>query len=240
MDQASAVELLAPAHRDPAGRRMHPLPVRIMHWINAVTIFIMIGSGWKIYEDDPIFGWLQFADFLTIGRWAQHGLQWHFFGMWILAINGLCYLTYGIVTHRFRRMLFPLSGRDLVHTVNDALHFRLAHEDLSQYNTVQKLLYLGVIMVGILIVVSGLAIWKPIQFDGLVALLGGFQNARLIHFLCMSAIFGFVVIHVTLALLVPQTIVAMLNGGPLVKPAQAVAPRAASSEDELPDPSASP
>jgi thiosulfate reductase cytochrome b subunit len=200
-------------------RQLHPLPIRVMHWINALTIFIMIGSGWKIYDDDPIFGWLQFADFLTIGRWAQHGLQWHFFGMWILAANGLTYLIYGLRTGRFHRMLLPINLRELIGNISDALHFRLAHDDPTRYNMVQRLLYLGVIGAGIAIVVSGLAIWKPIQFSGLVWLLGGFQTARLIHFLCMSAIFGFVLVHVTLAFLVPHTIVTMLTGGPPIDPA---------------------
>jgi thiosulfate reductase cytochrome b subunit len=187
-----------------------------MHWINVVAIFIMIGSGWKIYDDDVIFGWLHFADVITIGRWAQHGLQWHFFGMWIFVINGLAYLSYGIATGRYRRMLLPIRGRELLATISDSLHFRLAHEDATKYNAVQKLLYIGVICIGIVIVLSGLSIWKPIQFDGLVALFGGFQTARLIHFLCMAAIVGFVVVHVTLAILVPKTIVSMIGGGPLV------------------------
>src|ERR1700739_2568162 len=89
-------------------RRLHPLPLRIMHWINAIAIFIMIGSGWKIYNDDVIFGWLHFPDGLVIGKWAQYALQWHFFGMWIFVINGLVYLTFGMVTGRFRHKLFPI------------------------------------------------------------------------------------------------------------------------------------
>jgi thiosulfate reductase cytochrome b subunit len=100
--------------------------------------------------------------------------------------------------------------------VNDALHFRLAHDDLTHYNAVQKILYLGVMAVGVLIVISGLALWKPVQFSELAALFGSFQTIRLVHFLCMSAIVGFLVVHVALALLVPQTIVAMLTGGPMV------------------------
>lgn len=197
-------------------RHLHPLPVRIMHWLNAVTIFIMITSGWKIYNDEVLFGWLHFPETLTLGKWAQHGLQWHFFGMWILVINGLCYLTYGLVSGRFRRMLLPIRFRDLISTVKDTLHLKLAHDDPTKYNAVQKLLYVGVISVGILIVVSGLAIWKPIQFSELVALFGSFQNARLVHFFCMTAIVLFVVVHVALALLVPQTLVAMFTGGPAV------------------------
>lgn len=187
-----------------------------MHWLNAITIFIMVGSGWKIYNDEVIFGWLTFPDALTIGTWAQHGLQWHFFGMWILVINGLAYLTYGVVTGRYRRMLLPLRWDDLLATVKDALHFRVAHADTTKYNAVQKLLYIGVIAVGILIVVSGMTLWKPVQFSPMVTLFGSFQNVRLVHFFCMSAIVGFVVVHVALALLVPKTIVAMVDGGPFI------------------------
>ncbi len=197
-------------------RILHPLPLRIMHWINAIAVLIMIFSGWKIYDDDVIFGWLHFPDYLTLGQYAQHGLQWHFFGMWIFAINGLCYLAYGTITGRFWRKLFPVSPREVLTTVGDALRFHLSHDDLTHYNAVQKILYLGVMLIGVLIVISGLALWKPMQFSELAALFYNFQTIRLIHFLCMSAIVGFLVVHVMLALLVPQSLVAMVNGGPIV------------------------
>lgn len=199
-------------------RKLHPLPLRVMHWINALAMLIMIGSGWKIYNDEVIFGWLHFPEFLTIGRWAQHGLQWHFLGMWLLVVNGLAYLTYGVVTGRFRRKLLPLRFGEIVATVRDALRLKLSHDDLTHYNAVQKLLYIGIILVGILTVLSGLAIWKPVQFSELAALFGSFQTARLVHFLCMTAIVLFLVVHVALALLVPSTLVAMITGGPAVDP----------------------
>jgi thiosulfate reductase cytochrome b subunit len=207
--------------------RLHSLPLRIMHWINAVAIFIMIGSGWKIYNDDAIFGILHFPDALVIGKWAQYGLQWHFFGMWIFVLNGIAYLSYGIATGRFRRKLFPVSVRDVLATVADALRFRLGHDDLTHYNGVQKVLYLGVMLVGILIVTTGLCLWKPVQFSELANLFGSFQAIRLIHFLCMSAIVAFILVHVTLALLVPRSLLAMLTGGPVVDDADAAAPAAA-------------
>jgi len=197
-------------------RKLHPLPLRVMHWTNAIAIFIMVGSGWKIYNDEVIFGWLHFPEYLTIGKWAQHGLQWHFLGMWIFALNGLAYLTYGLMTGRFRGMLLPVYWSELMQTIKDTLHFHLAHDDLTKYNAVQKLLYIGVICVGIMMVVSGLAIWKPVQFSELLSLFGSFQNARLVHFLCMSAIVLFFVVHVALALLVPRTLVSMVTGGPEV------------------------
>jgi thiosulfate reductase cytochrome b subunit len=199
------------------GLRLHPLAVRIMHWINAAAMIIMIMSGWKIYNDDLIFSWLRFPDAITLGTWAQHGLQWHFFGMWIVVLNGLAYLIYGVVTGRFRRKLFPISWRELIATVRDTMTLRLKHDDLTHYNAVQKLLYIGIILVGILIVLSGLAIWKPVQFSELATLFYDFQTARLVHFVCMAAIVLFLVVHVTLALIVPRSLVAMLTGGPVVK-----------------------
>jgi len=213
----------------PPPRKLHPLPVRIMHWTNAVAMLIMITSGWKIYNDDVLFGWLHFPDAIIPGPWAQHGLQWHFFGMWILGLNGLAYVIYGFASGRFRRMLVPIRIPELVGDVRDALRFRLAHDDPTRYNMVQRLLYIGVLIAGVLIVLSGLVIWKPVQFSELLVLFGGsFQLARLVHFLCMSAIVGFVLVHVTLALLVPHTLVAMVTGGPVVSDARAPAPEPAS------------
>ncbi len=197
-------------------KRMHPVPVRIMHWINAVSMIVMITSGWGIYDDDVIVNGLSFGQSLRLGSWAAESLQWHFAGMWFLVLNGLAYLIYGVVTGRFRERLFPIKVREVVQTVKETLHFHIAHEDITQYNAVQKLLYIVVILAGIAQVVTGLAIWKPIQFSGLVALLGGFQAARLIHFAGMVVIVGFMAVHVALALLVPKTLWAMLTGGPRV------------------------
>lgn len=197
-----------------ARKRLHPLPIRIMHWVNALAVIVMITSGWKIYNDEVIFGWLHFPDAITLGVWAQHGLQWHFFGMWIFVVNGLFYVGYGIFSGRFRQKLFPISIREVFATVGDALRFRLKHDDLTHYNAVQKVLYLGILLVGVLTVLSGLAIWKPVQFSELAALFYDFQTARIVHFFCMVAFVLFLLVHVALALLVPKSLLAMLTGGP--------------------------
>jgi thiosulfate reductase cytochrome b subunit len=197
-------------------QKLHPWPVRVMHWINALAMFIMIGSGWKIYQDEVLFGWLHFPEATTIGGSPEGALQWHFLGMWLLVINGLVYIVYGLVTGRFRSKLLPIRLGELIATIRDALHFRLAHDDLTHYNMVQRLLYVGIILVGIVQVLSGLVIWKPVQFSELAALFGSFQTARLIHFLCMAAIVVFLVVHIALALLVPRSLLAMLTGGPIV------------------------
>ncbi len=189
-----------------------------MHWINAAVMMVMITSGWGIYDDDVIIHGLHFSGFWRLGDWAAWSLNWHFAGMWFFGINGLTYLIYGFVTGRFRERLLPIRPRDLIHTVADTLHFKIAHEDLTVYNAVQKVLYILVILAGINQVVTGLAIWKPVQFSGLVTLFGGFQSARVFHFAGMGVIVGFLIIHVLLALLVPKTIWAMIGGGPRLAP----------------------
>jgi thiosulfate reductase cytochrome b subunit len=200
--------------------RLHPLPIRVMHWLNAAAMIIMIGSGWKIYNDEVLFGWLHFPDSVSLGIWAQHALQWHFMGMWLLGLNGLAYLIYGLATGRFRRMLLPISPREVIVELLDALRFRLKHNDLTRYNAVQRLLYVGIIVVAIVQILSGLAIWKPVQFQELMWFFYDFQGARLAHFIGMVAIVLFMVVHVALALLVPRTLVSMVSGGPMVDPAQ--------------------
>jgi thiosulfate reductase cytochrome b subunit len=195
--------------------QIHPLVVRITHWINAFAVLIMVTSGWQIYNASPLFGF-SFPEVLTLGGWLAGALQWHFAAMWLLMINGLCYLTYGILTGRFRRKLLPIWPRELIATIQDALRFKLGHDDITHYNAVQKLLYVGVIAVIIVQVLSGFAVWKPIQLSELSALFFGFQGSRLVHFFGMAAIVGFLVIHVALALTVPKTIKAMITGGPAV------------------------
>jgi thiosulfate reductase cytochrome b subunit len=196
--------------------RLHPLALRIMHWMNALSMILMIASGWEIYDDEVIFGWLHIPHGITLGGGAEGALQWHFAAMWLLMINGLCYLAYGFATGRFRRKLLPIWPGDVIATVRDALRFRLAHDDITHYNAVQKLLYAGIIAVIAVQVLSGLAVWKPVQLSELATLFYSFQGARLAHFVGMVLIVGFLVVHVTLALLVPKTIGAMITGGPVV------------------------
>jgi thiosulfate reductase cytochrome b subunit len=194
--------------------RLHPLAIRVMHWTNAVAMIVMIGSGWAIYNDEVIFGWLHFPGWMTLGAGPEGALQWHFLAMWILALNGIVYLVYGLATGRFRRMLLPIGIGEVIAEVRAALALRLSHDDLTRYNAVQRLLYIGIILVGIVQVLSGLVVWKPVQFSELALLFYDFQTARLVHFLGMAAIVGFLLVHVALALMVPRTLIAMVTGGP--------------------------
>jgi thiosulfate reductase cytochrome b subunit len=215
---------IPPAANVRTDRPLHPIAIRVMHWVNAFTIIVMIMSGFGIYNDEAIFGWLFFPHWLVLGNWAADHLLWHFAGMWLLVLNGIAYLIYGFATGRLRERLLPIRAADVVQTLRDTLRLKLAHEDLTVYNAVQKLLYIFVILAVIVQVATGLAIWKPMQFDWLVALFGDFQGARLAHFIGMAVIVGFLLVHVALALLVPRTLLAMLTGGPRV-PRRGPAPR---------------
>jgi thiosulfate reductase cytochrome b subunit len=200
---------LAPHHA--AGPVIHPRWVRVAHWINALTMLIMIGSGWQIYDASPLFGFT-FPPQFALGNWLAGALLWHFAAMWILMINGAVYLALGLASGRFRRKLLPIYPREIVHDLFAALRGKLSHDDLSVYNAVQKLLYLGILVTGVVIVLSGLSIWKPVQFHLLTSFFGGYDTARYVHFAAMTAIVAFLVVHVALALLVPKSLRAMIVG----------------------------
>jgi thiosulfate reductase cytochrome b subunit len=220
----------------PRQAALHPLAVRIMHWINAAAIIVMIMSGIKIYGDSPIVSFIAFPNALTLGgdpdiafrlhhNYGQSGaLQWHLFGMWIVVVNGTVFLTYGLVSGRWQRMLLPIRPREVIATLRDAMRFKLSHDDLTVYNAVQKLLYVGIIVVAIVEVLAGLAIWKPVHLSHLAALFWSFQGARLVHFLGMWAFVAFLCVHVLLALLVPRTLLAMITGGPKIDIGRALPP----------------
>jgi len=193
------------------GTAIHPLVVRGTHWVNAAAMVVMITSGWQIHNAFPTLPF-EFPNVLTLGSDLTGALQWHFAAMWLLMANGTIYLSYGLVSGRFRRKLLPIRPSEVIRDVRAALAGRLGHDDLSVYNAVQRLLYAGVIGASILIVVSGIAIWKPVQFRIIATLLGDFDTARFVHFSAMSAIVVFLLVHAVMALLVPSSLRAMIRG----------------------------
>ena len=190
---------------------VHPLVVRITHWINAVAILIMVLSGWRIYNASPLFGF-KFPSEWTLGGWLAGALQWHFAAMWLLAVNGLVYVAYGIFSGHFRRKLLPVSPGAVFHDIGQALRGKLAHEDLRFYNAAQRAAYLGAIVLAIVLILSGLVIWKPVQFQTLGFVMGDYEGARYIHFFAMAALLLFVVVHVAMVALVPRTFPSMFTG----------------------------
>lgn len=190
---------------------IQPAWVRTVHWINAIAMILMIMSGWQIYNASPLFGF-RFSSSITLGGWLGGALLWHFAAMWLLMVNGLVYLILGLATGRFRKKLLPITPQGVISDAKAALAGQLSHDDLTRYNYVQKLLYAGIIVVGVVIVLSGLSIWKPVQLQWLTALFGGYDVARYVHFFCMAAIIAFLIVHVALAVLVPRSLRAMIIG----------------------------
>jgi thiosulfate reductase cytochrome b subunit len=195
-----------------------------MHWINALAIIVMIGSGWRIYDSYPALSIdFKFPYTLTLGGDATlsqalhnedglaNALAWHFGAMWVLVINFLAYLIVGIASGHFRRDFLPVTVGAFARDFFAALRGKLDHR-LGQYNAVQKVFYLGVLTIVLITILSGLSIWKPVQLQELTWLFGGYEFARVVHFFCMAAIVGFLVVHIALTILVPKTFVAMVLG----------------------------
>ncbi|MBN9474935.1 MAG: cytochrome B [Bordetella sp. SCN 67-23] len=190
---------------------IHPAWVRASHGLNAVAVLVMVASGWRIYNASPLFGFA-FPEAITLGGWLAGALQWHFAAMWLLAANGLAYLALNLATGRLFRRFLPLSPRGVLRDMAAALRGRLAHDDPRRYNQVQRLAYLFVMLDVALLVVSGLVLWKSVQFDMLRELMGGYEAARRVHFAAMAALVGFVAVHLVMVALVPRTLRTMIRG----------------------------
>lgn len=191
---------------------VQPLWLRITHWINALAILIMVTSGWQIYNASPIFKALTFPATLTLGGWLGGAIQWHFAAMWLLVANFIAYLALNIATGRMRRRMFPLSIKTVFGEAYAALRGKLGHDDLTHYNAVQKFAYLAVIVDLAIVILSGLVVWKSVQFPLLRTLMGGYDSARVVHFFGMSFLVAFVVVHVAMVALVPRSLVLMIRG----------------------------
>jgi len=192
-------------------RPIHPVWLRATHWLNALAMVILATSGWRIYNASPLFDF-KFAKGITLGGWLGGAIQWHFAAMWLLAANGLVYLLCNAGTGRLVRKFFPLSPRAIVADLRAALRGRLSHADPRQYNAAQRAAYLFVMVDAVLLVLSGLVLWKSVQFPLLRELLGGYETARRVHFFAMAALVAFLAVHLALAALVPRRLLAMIRG----------------------------
>lgn len=191
---------------------VQPLWLRITHWVNAFAILIMVTSGWQIYNASPIFKAFTFYPAITLGGWLGGALQWHFAAMWLLVANFIVYVGMNVATGRLRERMFPLSIKSIIADGIAAVRGKLGHDDLTRYNAVQKFAYLAVIVDFVVIILSGLVVWKSVQFPLLRALMGGYDNARVVHFLGMSFLVAFFVVHVAMVALVPRSLVLMIKG----------------------------
>ena len=189
---------------------IHPLATRIFHWVNAVVLFVMITSGWLIYNASPLFAF-KFPKMITLGNWLAGALQLHFAAMWLLMANLAAYLLYGLLSGHFKRTMLPLSFVALFGGLNAALRGQLDHK-LGTYNVIQRAAYLSILLVILLVIASGFAIWKPVQLQALTSLMGGYERARYVHFAGMAIICAFTLFHVALVAFIPKTLLPMITG----------------------------
>jgi thiosulfate reductase cytochrome b subunit len=192
-------------------RLIHPGWLRLSHWLNAIAVFILITSGWRIYNAAPFYDFV-IPRGITLGGWLGGALQWHFAAMWLLAANGVFYLSLNLISGRWRRQFFPLSPGALLDDFRAVLAGRLTHADPGHYNSIQRAAYLFVIADSVLLVLSGLVLWKSVQFPLLRELLGGYESARRVHFIGMSALAAFIGVHLVMVALVPRTLLTMIRG----------------------------
>ena len=198
----------------------HPWAVRFSHWLNAVSLLVMVASGFQIFRAFPSFGakipqkdLLNWPKSLAIGGWLGGALQWHLTFMWIYLGTGLVYVAYQIFSGNYRQVLFV--RRDLPGVwpmVRHYFFFGPKPPVTEAYNPLQKHAYTSAIGLGVLSVLSGIAIWKPVQLAPLTHLLGGYDTARYVHFFAMAAIVLFLMIHIVMAILVPKSLRAMITG----------------------------
>ncbi len=200
-----------PSNRTINHRRIiHPLFVRITHWINAYAAIAMLMSGMRIYNASPLFEF-KFPAELTLGGWLAGALSWHFAVMWLLVINGIAYLLYGIFSGHFIRKMLNIGAISAYRNIKLEMKYLLLH-GTGEYNVIQRLLYVLVIWDVVLLFFSGLALWKPVQFQRIADFMGGYEQARYIHFYGMVILGLFILIHVSIAFAVKGTIKSMFTG----------------------------
>ena len=195
----------------PEMMKVHPLIVRIAHWLNALAVLVMMTSGWKIYNADPQFNF-RFPDEVTLGGWLAGALQWHFAAMWLFVVNGMVYVAYGVLSGHFRRKLLPITPLAVLRDIAAALRGKLAHDDLGVYNAAQRAAYLALILLLIVLVLTGLVLWKPVQFYWYGQFMGDYEGARFLHFFAMAGVGLLVAVHVVMVVLVPRTFPSMFTG----------------------------
>jgi Ni/Fe-hydrogenase b-type cytochrome subunit len=201
--------------------------VRLTHWVNVVAFTIMVGSGLRIFNAYPAFArrggtfcCYPFAHkaipaWLTFGGWLAGARNWHFAAMWLFVVNGIVYLAF-IYLHGEWRDLVPRRGdlRDTRQMMKFYLFVRKTHPAQGKHNALQKMAYFALPIVAVIAVLTGLAIWKPVQLGWLTWLFGGYVWARYWHFLAMVALVGLAVVHVFMVFAVdPYSLRGMITGG---------------------------
>ncbi len=187
----------------------HPFPIRLTHWVNVISLFVMVTSGLRIFRVFPSFGpkipekvLLDIPKSITLGGWLGGALQWHFTFMWLFAASGVFYLTYQVISGHYRTMLFmPSDIPGVWPMARYYFFFGPKPEAKGQYNPLQKLAYTSTIGFGVLSLLTGIVLYKPAQFSWLAFLFGGYHLTRIWHFAAMCGFLSFIPGHLMMVAL---------------------------------------
>ncbi len=186
----------------PRKEYQHPLIIRITHWVNFIALCIMVTSGMRIYNASPIWNF-EFPRALTLGGWLAGARMWHFFGMWLFALNGLVWFLYNVLSRHgrtttlFRKV--DLSG--VLPMILYYLRMRKVHPPAKKYNSLQKLAYTTIPVAGLGSILTGMSLYWPVQFSRIAALFGGYDSARIVHFLFTCVLVLFFLGHMLMVLM---------------------------------------
>jgi thiosulfate reductase cytochrome b subunit len=208
-------------------RRPQPLIIRITHWLNVPALALMAMSGLQILMAYPYFGprgatydWVplqgvDWPEWLRVGEWLAGARHWHFAVAWLLVVNAGGWLIYLGVSGEWRRRFFwpPRDLRPALEQIKYYLRLRAEPPPVDLYNGLQRAAYTSALALGFLEVLSGLAVYKPVQFHRLTWLMGGYDGARVIHFLALLGLVGFAITHVIMVALHPRSLGEMITGG---------------------------
>ena len=189
---------------------VHAAWLRLVHWLNAIAVIALASSGWAIYNAAPLYD-VEMPAWAALGGHLTEALRWHFAFMWLLAATSAVLIAVRVTAGAGGPRLLPVSAAGVVAVVSQVVRLRLVHRD-GEYNPVQRLMYVGLYLLLLLAVASGLALWKPVQLGVLTDLMGGYESARRVHFWTMVGICVFVTVHLLMVVLTPRTLLSMLLG----------------------------
>ncbi len=180
----------------------HPFIIRCTHWINVVALALMVTSGLRIYNASPLFDF-KIPEVFTLGGWLAGARQWHFFAMWLFVVNGLVWIFYNIATEHGRQTtLFRLSDRlGILPMIKYYLRIQKEHPSVKKYNALQKLAYTTISLAAIGVILSGIAIYWPVQFSWLTSLFGNYDAARVWHLIFMFTLILFFFGHILMVMI---------------------------------------
>ena len=170
------------------------LPAKSFHWVNIISLFLMITSGLQIYNANPVFGgragW-HFPPLFLLGGWLGGGRHWHFAAMWLFALNLIGYGFYIFITRRWKHRFLG---------ANDLKALQRSHNPKRKAYAWHRLAYTAIIPILLLAILSGIGMYKPAQFHWIVELFGSWQALRIVHFISVPTVIIFAIIHSLLGL----------------------------------------